>query len=89
MSENDIVLKNLTKRVDKLEHIFDVVNSLTIEIKQLAMETKYMRLEQNKLSERVDVLEHKPEKRWDTIITAILTTLTGGIIGAVITLITK
>lgn len=89
MSGNDAIIKNLQERIDKLEHIFDVVNNLTVEIKQLALETKYIRIEQSKLSERVDVIEHKPEKRYDTIINTVLSTLTGGLVGALMAMLLK
>lgn len=89
MSENDIIINDLRTRVDKLEHIYDTISELTIEIKKLAIETKYMREAQNKLTERVDVLEHKPEKRFDAIISTIITTITGALVGALLMLILK
>lgn len=89
MNGNDAIIRNLQERIDKLEHIFDVVNNLTVEIKQLALETKYIRIEQSKLSERVDVIEHKPEKRYDTIINTVLSTLTGGLVGALMAMLLK
>lgn len=89
MNGNDVIIKNLQDRVGKLEHIYDTISDLTIEIKKLAIETKYMREAQNKLTERVDVLEHKPEKRFDAIINTVLTTITGGLVGALLMLIIK
>lgn len=89
MNGNDVIIKNLQDRVGKLEHIYDTISDLTIEIKKLAIETKYMREAQNKLTERVDVLEHKPEKRFDAIINTVITTITGGLVGALLMLIIK
>lgn len=82
--EKDI--ENLEKRVGKLENIFETINNLTVQIERLAVETKYSREDINRLIERVDVLEHKPEKRYDTIITTIITGIVGAIVGAVMML---
>ncbi len=81
--------KLLEQRVEKLEDVFEVINKLTVQIEKLAMETKYMREEQNKLMNRVDQLEHKPEKRYDLAINTIITGVIGSIIGAVMALIMK
>lgn len=85
--EKDI--ENLEKRVEKLENIFDIINNLTIQIEKLAMETKYSREDINKVIKRVDELEHKPEKRWETVIASTITGIVGALIGAVMALITK
>ena len=34
-----------------------------------------------KLDEKVEVLEHKPAKRWDSIVDKIIMTIVGGIVG--------
>lgn len=85
--EKDI--ENLEKRVEKLEQIFETVNTLTVQIEKLALETKYSREDLNKVIKRVDELEHKPEKRWETVVTSIMTGIIGAIIGAVVALLKK
>lgn len=82
-------LENLEKRVEKLEKIFDTINNLTLQIEKLAIETKYSREDLNKVMSRVDVLEHKPEKRYDNIITTAITGVVGAIIGAIMSLIIR
>lgn len=82
-------LENLEKRVEKLEKIFDTINNLTLQIEKLAIETKYSREDLNKVMSRVDVLEHKPEKRYDSIITTVITGVVGAIIGAIMSLIIR
>lgn len=87
MDEKDIKL--IEKRLDKLETVYDAINRLTLSIEKLAIETKYLREEQNSLANRVETLEKKPEKRYDTAITTIITTIVGAIIGAIMALVIK
>ena len=48
---------------------------------------KFMREEQNKLDNRITIIEEKPVKRYDSIITCIITTVVGAVIGAVVSLL--
>lgn len=45
---------------------------LAVSIELLAVETKYMRLDQNKANERLDQLEEKERKKWDQFKWAVL-----------------
>lgn len=82
-------LENLEKRVEKLENIFDTINKLTLQIEKLAMETKYSREDLNKVINRVDILEHKPEQRYDNIVMTLITGIVGAIVGAIMSLIIR
>ena len=82
-------LENLEKRVEKLENIFDTINKLTLQIEKLAMETKYSREDLNKVINRVDILEHKPEQRYDNIVMTLITGIVGAIAGAIMSLIIR
>lgn len=82
-------IDEINRRLDKLEKIFDTVNTLTIQIEKLALETKFMREDYNDLSARVVNLEQKPVKRYDSAITTVITTLIGAIIGALVALVIK
>lgn len=81
--------ENLEKRVEKLEHIYETINNLTLQVEKLAIETKYSREDLNKVMSRLDVLEHKPEKRYDSIVTTAITGMVGAIIGAIMSLIIR
>lgn len=74
-------------KVEKLEGIFDRINSIAMSTEKLAIEMKYMREEQNKQDERLTSLEQKPIKRYDSILNYIITSILGLIIGAVAMLI--
>ena len=85
--EKDI--ENLEKRINKLENIYEVINKLSTSVEIIAIETKYLREDQNRLVKRVDNLEGKPEKRYDTVVTSIITGVVGAIIGAIVALLKK
>ena len=74
-------------KVEKLEGIFDRINSIAMSTEKLAIEMKYMREEQNKQDERLTSLEQKPIKRYDSIVNYVITSILGLIIGAVAMLI--
>lgn len=82
-------IKRINQRLDKLENIYEVINKLTVSMEKLAIETKYLREDQNALVNRVNILEGKPEKRWDTVIAAIITSVVGALIGAIMALIIR
>lgn len=85
----DKELENLEKRVEKLENIFETINKLTLQIEKLAIETKYSREDLNKVISRVDILEHKPEKRYDTAINTIITGVLSALVGALMAFILR
>lgn len=82
-------IKRINKRLEKLENIYDIINQLTISMEKLAIETKYLREDQNELVKRVNDLEKKPGKLVDTAVTSIITGIIGALIGAVMALIIK
>ena len=82
-------LENLEKRVEKLENIFETINKLTLQIEKLAVETKYSREDLNKVIRRVDILEHKPEQRYDNIVMTLITGVVGAVVGAIMSLIIR
>ena len=62
------------RRLDNLEKLVESVHVI-------ATETKAMRGDVNDITKRVDEIEHRPQKRYDTIITACITAIIGAIIG--------
>lgn len=69
--------------VKELKKVYDVVNRQTIATEKLALEMKYMREDQKSAEERIKLLEEKPVKRYDTVITTIVSNIIALIIGAV------
>ena len=82
-NNNSSELDDIRRRILKLEDIFENINKLTVQIEKLALETKYMREDYNDIDSRVMVLEQKPVKRYDTVVTTIITGLNGIVIGVI------
>ena len=94
MDEKDFKLidnriNNLERRMSEIEKIYESINKLTVSVEKVAIVTKYLREDHNRLANRVDTLERKPEKRWDTVITSIVTGIIGAAIGAIVALLKK
>ena len=80
-------IKSAHHRIDNLEKIADSVNSLAISTNNIATETKALREDYEKADARIEKLEEKPIKRYETVITAILTAVCGGVVGYLISLV--
>lgn len=62
------------RRLDNLEKLVESVHVI-------ATEMKAMRGDVNDITERVDEIEQRPKRQYDTIITASITAIIGAIIG--------
>lgn len=78
---------DLKNDVKDLKKVFDKINSIAISTEKLAIEMKYMREAQAKMDSRITTIEEKPVKRYDSIVTYIITTIIGAAIGFFISLI--
>ena len=78
---------DLKNDVKDLKKVFDKINSIAISTEKLAIEMKYMREEQTKMDGRITTIEEKPVKRYDSIVTYIITTVIGAAIGFFISLL--
>jgi hypothetical protein len=77
----------LKEDVKELHKVYDVVNRQTIATEKLALEMKYMREDHANVEKRVKLLEEKPVKRYDSIITQILSNIISIAIGALAVII--
>lgn len=73
--------KSSHHRIDGLEKIAQSVHEMSISTNQTVTEIKALREDFKKADERIDKLEEKPIKRYETVITAILTAICGGVVG--------
>jgi len=78
---------DLKNEVKDLKKVFDQINSIALSTEKLAIEMKYMREKQDKLDNRITVIEEKPVKRYDSVITYIITTIIGIVIGVIASLL--
>ena len=69
--------KSLHHRVDRMEHIMDSIHSL-------ASEMRAMRNDFNNVLDRVQTIEQRPVRRYDTAVTAIITALVSAAVGYLI-----
>ena len=98
--EHETKIKSLEKRMSKIEDLTKNVNEIAISVKELAVnqsrmldEMKEEKQHREKVEERVQTLELKPSKNAEEIkvkvIIAVITTILGGLLGALLTLIIK
>lgn len=73
--------KRQNERLQSLETNYVVVNQLSIHMERLASNMEAMAKELARQGTKLNDLEMKPAKRWDLIITSIITGLAGAFIG--------
>ena len=57
--------KSNSKRIDEIEAEVKENSELTVAVKEIATEMKHMREEQNKMNERLKIIEEKPVKEYE------------------------
>ena len=62
----------LQKRVDHVELLVESVQKMTVEM-------QHMREDLNRMAAELTDMENKPAKRWETIVSALLGALAGGL----------
>lgn len=87
LTAGEASIKSAHKRIDGLEKLAESVNNLAFSTSQIATETKALREDYEKADERIESLEEKPIKRYETVITAILTAVCGGVVGYLLSLV--
>lgn len=87
--ENKDSCKSAHHRLDKLENDIGEIKELTIAVKEIAIETKANREDVNKMNERLESIEQKPQKKWESVVDTIIKTIVGAIVGAIIALVLK
>lgn len=71
------------RRLSELEQTVKQISELVTSVKVLAVNMENMSKEQAKMSERLTAIEEKPAKRWDTIVSGIISGVIGILIGLV------
>lgn len=79
--------KSAHKRIDAMEHNFEktdqkmeTIYDLTVSVKEIALETKAMREDVNKIETRVNEIEEKPSKRYEGIVTNIISCIVTAVV---------
>lgn len=96
MSETGYVMEKVfqetTKRIDEenrrqneriasLEHNTTIVQQLSIHMERLATNMETMAKELSRQGSKLSELEMKPAKRWELIVTGIITAIIGTLVG--------
>lgn len=82
-----IEFDNLREEVKELKKVHDIVQRQTVVIERLTLEMKYMREDQNDMSARLRKLEEKPVKKYDNLLSTIVSNVVSAIVGAIAVLI--
>ena len=67
-------------RIKTLEDGFKDLNSLTTSVASLAQSVKQMATAQEKQGKRLEALEQKPAKRWDSLVEKAIWAFAGGLL---------
>lgn len=71
-------------RLTDLEEHFKIVTNLVVSTEKLALSMESMAKELARQGAKLNDLEMKPAKRWDLLITTIITGIAGAMIGVVV-----
>lgn len=75
------------KRISAVEKALEQQQKLVLAVEKMALNMEQMLKEQQKQGERIDELEQIPAKKWNTVVTAILSAIGGAIGTGVIALL--
>ncbi|MBC8586607.1 hypothetical protein [Youxingia wuxianensis] len=85
--------KSNSHRIDKLEGIAEAIHEQNSSIKELVSEIKRTNEHVTDHEDRLTDLERRPAQRWNTmtrtIFTTVVSTISGGIVGALIAMLIK
>lgn len=74
-------IKSLKHRMEKVEEQSNAINNLAMSVKELAINMNTMNEKQEAQGKRLDELEAKPGKRWEQVVSLVITTLVGAVLG--------
>lgn len=80
-------IKSAHKRIDELKIQTKSISDLAMSTHDIAMEVKALREDYKKADERIEKLEEKPIKRYETVIVSFLSALCSGVVGYLIAFI--
>jgi hypothetical protein len=69
------------ERINMLETNYAIVQQLAVQMERLATNMETMAKELTRQGTKLNELEMKPSKRWDLIVTSLITGVVGAIVG--------
>lgn len=87
LTSGESSIKSAHHRIDALQEMHKTIKDLAVATAQIAAETKALREDYNKADKEIQELKEKPTKRYETVVTTILTALCSGVVGYALSLI--
>jgi predicted nucleic acid-binding Zn-ribbon protein len=87
LTSNESSAKSAHKRIDDVEKKQNDLADLVGSVKVLADREARVEEDVNEIKTDVKELKQKPIKRYETVVTAIITTICGGVIGYLVSLV--
>ena len=81
LNDHEHEIKSLKHRMTEQESQSKALNDLALSVKELAINMNIIVDKQENQNKRLAELETKPAKRWETIVTCLITTIVGAVIG--------
>ena len=73
--------------IKELHKVYDLVQRQIVATEKLALEIKYLREDQKDANARIKALEERPNKRYDIIVTQIISNIIALIVGVIAAII--
>ena len=84
IAEHGKEIGSLKHRMDDAEDIVGVVHQLAEEMVGLTKEIKFMNATITTLTAKVAEIENRPAKRWEMLVTALISAVVGAVIGYIL-----
>ena len=84
LNDHEHEIGSLKHRMSDVEAQTKAINNLAMSVEKLALSVSYMNDEQKNSIKRLEALESKPAKRWEQVVSMIITTLVGAVLGYIL-----
>lgn len=81
LTEVDARSKSNMHRIDELVETSKALNTLAVSVEKIAVKQEALADSYSGLTKDVEAIKQRPTKRWETLITAVITALIGWAVG--------
>lgn len=81
LAEVDARSKSNTKRLDKFDELVEVVRELATSMKLMAEKQVTTETKVSQIDQKLEALEQKPAKRWESIVEKVILTVVAALVG--------
>lgn len=79
--------KSNTHRIDAIEQRQENIESLVTSVAVLAQEQEHIKTDVQEIKSDVKAMAERPAKRWDALVGVLISTVVGGVLGYIISLV--